>query len=335
MLKRVKILIIVGAVVLVLAIALGVWYFGAAYPDFPAKDRFKIPGLDVDFMPQGICRVDAKGVWLVSGYMWKGGASRVYVVDEISGEAKKYFTLTDVDGSTKLTGHFGGIASSGNELWVASEGYVYHFYYDRVSAIHDGGTINVVDRFDSETGADFCYCNDEVLIVGEFYREKKYAVKGHELTRDDGEINHAYALAFKLGDGKYGLDTDSTGAVKPVIAYSLPDLVQGFCITVDNKIVLSTSYSLPSSNLYVFDMNLTSYTRPAGKITILDTEVNLVALWADKATQAVKVSNMSEGLEFYNGEVYVLYESAAHFYRNFTRTRNEYVQSFKLSDLDD
>lgn len=333
MLKRVKVLIIVCSILLLLAVFLGVWFFGASYKDFPAKDRFAIPGLDTDFMPQGICRVDHKGVWLVTGYMWKGGPSRVYVIDEISGEAKKYFTLTDTDGATKLTGHLGGIANSGNHIWISSERYVYHFYYESVSAIHDGGTINVVDKFDSGTGADFCYCNDEVLVVGEFYREQNYKVEGHELIRDDGETNYAYALAFKLGNGKYGLDIDSTGTVKPVIAYSLPNLVQGFCLTPDNKIVLSTSYALPKGEILVYDMNLPENVRSAGKITILDTEVNLIPLWTDKATQAVKCPNMCEGLDYYNGEIFVLYESAAHFYRTFTRTRNKYVQSFKISDL--
>ena len=80
-------------------------------------------------------------------------------------------------------------------------------------------------------------------------------------------------------------------------------------------------------------MNLPENVRSAGKITILDTEVNLIPLWTDKATQAVKCPNMCEGLDYYNGEIFVLYESAAHFYRTFTRTRNKYVQSFKISDL--
>lgn len=327
MTKAGKILTIFGFICLAFASFLSIWYLGASYPDFSYSERFEIPGLKYGFVPQGICRIDGQKLWLVSGYMADGTDSRVYLVDEKTGKVQKYFTL--LDGSLALNGHFGGIACSGDDVWVVSEGTVYHFYTSDIFEVSDGRQVKVVDKFDSQTKADFCFANEDVLVVGEFNRDGKYGTQGHELLRDDGQINKAYAVVFGVGNGKYGLKTDNLGRLSPLAVYSLPDKVQGFCMA-GNKIVLSTSYNLADSKIYVFDTQIGGVVAGAGQVSIMNSTVQLLALWADRATQTITAPAMSEGLDYFDGQVYMNFESACAKYKLFNRTRTKHVLSFKI-----
>ena len=325
--KTGKIWLTVGCILLALIIFLSVWFFGATYPQLNATWQFSVPGLKSGFVPQGLCRMDDLRLWLISGYMADGSASRIYVVNGMTGEAVKYFTVKD--GTALLDGHFGGVACNGDDIWLASEGVVYHFYTSDVQEVVDARSVVVKDKFDSCTNADFCFANDEIFVVGEFDRNAKYSQQSHHLSREDGMVNTSIALVFKTGNGKYGLETDAYGSLSPVLAYSVPDKIQGFCM-VGSKIVLSASYALASGTTYVFDGNIASAVDNVGTLSIMNSTVPFRALWADRASQTIRVPAMCEGMDYFGNQIYMLFESASTKYKAFSRTRSDKVMSFAI-----
>lgn len=80
----------------VLVLTLLIYYFGAFYPNFNAHAKnkeFEIPGLAETFVPQGMDYQAEDDVFLVSGYMSDGSASRIYVVDAKTGVLPIYYTV--------------------------------------------------------------------------------------------------------------------------------------------------------------------------------------------------------------------------------------------------
>jgi hypothetical protein len=317
--------LIAGSILLVLILFLSIWYFGAFYPNFKSTKRLSIPGLKDGFVPQGICRVDDYNIWLISGYMADGSKSRVYKVRESDGYAT-YFTLKDTTDEDMLYGHLGGIASNGNNVWIATDGVVLYLNMANIINAPHGGEVSVSGQFDSGTEASFCFANDEVFIVGEFYRKKGFDIAGHEITREsDNTVNHAYAVCYSINNQlQYGLSTS------PVYVLSIPDQVQGLALTDSGKIVLSTSYGLPGSKILIYDP-VESQLRIDGRVTINGAEVNLFILGNSDVKQNIKAPCMSEGMDYYDGEVHVLFESACKKYNMVTRTRTKNVLSFELN----
>lgn len=320
-----KRLIVAGSILLALILFLSVWYFGAFYPNFKSTKRFAIPGLKEGFVPQGMSRADNFGMWLISGYMADGSKSRVYKVRESDGFTT-YFTLKNTQ-EDKIFGHLGGIASNGDNVWIATEGFVLCLNMSDVIAAPNGGEVSVSDKFDSGTQASFCFANDEYFIVGEFYRKGGFEIEGHQFTREsDNTVNHAYAICYKIeSEQQYGLST------QPPFVLSIPDQVQGICLTRSGKIVLSTSYGLPSSKILICDF-IESLLRTDGAVNILGfNNVNLYVLGNDDIKEKIKAPCMSEGIDYYNGEVYILFESACKKYNMVTRTRTKNVLSIELT----
>ncbi len=319
-----KRLIAAGSILLALILFLSVWYFGAFYPNFKATKRLTIPGLKEGFVPQGICRADDEKIWLISGYMVNGSKSRIYKVRESDGYAT-YFTLNNTE-EDKIYGHLGGIASNGNNVWIATEGCVLFLNLSDIINVTHGGQVSVLGQMDSGTEASFCFANDEVFIVGEFYRKKGFEIVDHEKTREsDNTVNHAYAVCYRINNQlQYGL------SMNPAYVLSIPDQVQGIALTNSGKIVLSTSYGLPSSKILIFDP-IASRLNIDGRVNIGGTSVNLFILGNSDVKKKIKAPCMSEGIDYYNGQVYVLFESACKKYNMVTRTRTKNVLSFDLN----
>jgi len=157
MTKKTKIFMAIGCFVLILASFLSIWYLGATFPNFSAKERFEVPALKEGFVPKGICRVGKLGYWLVAGYMADGSASRVYVVNQQTAEIVKYFTVKD--DTTILDLEFGGVASNDTHVWLVANGWVYHLNALDIYEVADAQPVKIIDKFDTGTKADFCFAN--------------------------------------------------------------------------------------------------------------------------------------------------------------------------------
>ena len=142
--------------------------------------------------------------------------------------------------------------------------------------------------------ASFLYTDDEYLYVGSFMDKSTTKVEKHIFQTEEG--NH-YAIC-----SQYKIDDLST----PVKIYSIRDYVQGICFTPDGKVVLSTSHGLTSSVYYVYDKN-----KAADSGKTLD---GAPVYYLDRLENEIKGPAMAEGLDYYNGKIITLTESASNKY---------------------
>lgn len=313
-------LIIMAGILAMLGVAVYIYYFTASYPDFDAvavKD-FKIPGLETKFVPQGIDYDQNTGKFLVSGYMSDDSASRFYIIDKETKKVEKYFTLT-LDGKA-YKGHASGVAINGEYAYVASEGKVYRFNFTDALAL-TGTKLRILDYFETDNGADFILIYKSKLIVGEFHNGKKYvAPKDHEVKTETG-TNHALALIYNLvPESPHGIESTT-----PNFALSLPNKAQGMSFTKENKIIISTSYSISDSKLLIYENVLETET--TSTITLNETTIPVYVLSKANKVKTITAPAMSEELVLVDNKVYLLFESncAKHRYYNRTRLKNVYA----------
>ena len=321
--KLIITLSIVGVVVLLLFSAIMVYFFGASYPEFEklAVKEFAIPGLDTKFVPQGLGFDEINQDFLVSGYMSDGTASRIYVVDKSSGEVEKYVSLVYEDKDYTL--HAGGVAVYGNFVWVAGDKQVEVLSLAEIMTADNGDEVKIRNSYITGNGADFVHIMDNKLVVGEFYKENKYETPAsHTVNLSNGKQNKALAYVYNIDTGEQlGFDADVDYAI------SLPNQVQGMTISAENEIILSTSYSIPSSKIYVFENVLDVASEDT--INIGNDIVPLYILDDEVLIKTINAPAMSEEMVTVEGKSYLLFESACSKYRLVNRTRTKFVYSFE------
>lgn len=319
-------------VVLLAAIFLGVWFLWPWNGEFfkTGTKAFAIPGLETAIAPQGLTKIDGQEKYIVSGYMSDGSASRFYVVDKTSGDVEKYFTLTLA--GADYTGHACGVTSYEDNLWTCSNdgfgGTVYRFSLSDVENVENGESVEIIDSFKSNNGADFVTVDNNILWVGEFYRKGNYEThETHHIKTRSGETNTAVAFGFEI-------DGASIGGVKDTVAdkaLSLPNQVQGMAISENGEVIISISYSLPDSKISIYKDVLSEE-----KHSTITVEGNEVELWFLDGESLLKENNapaMTEEIIVEDGKVLILNESACKKYKLFTRKKVRDVYSFDIEDL--
>ena len=332
--KGLKISISILAIIFALIFAfLGVYYLWPWNKDFfdNANQEFKIPGLDTKFVPQGFTKIEGYNKYLISGYMSNGEPSRFYVIDCETKSVDNYFIL-DIDGKD-YDGHAGGVVSYGSTLWVVSKiedkGYAFRFLLSDIMNLKGSGyEISVRDYFETHNNADFAFAYDDMLWIGEFYREDNYITNtDHHVKTRSGETNHSIVFGFDIDESyTHGLDSDF-----PQKAISIPDLAQGMEVTSDGKIVLSTSYSIADSNIYYYK-NI--FNDPSSSLRVGRESVPLWFLDGQSLIGSKKAPAMSEEIVIENDRVYILFESACKKYKAFNRKRLDSVYSIPLTYLE-
>lgn len=278
---------IVGLVLLALG-GLNVAKF-IIYSDYYAIEDSvcKIPGTGDGFVCQGIGASEENGVILVSGYMKDGSASRVYLTT--TDNEARYVSLHK--NGKSFTGHAGGIATANGFVYIASGSKIYALPLSELLTAENGATIDIGEGVKVNNSASFVYTDDSYLYVGEFHDGGAYTIVGHENTTKEG--TH-YAIC-----SKYALSDLTT----PVAVYSIRNKVQGICFTPNGKVVMSTSYGLTDSVYYVY--NLAEAT-DSGK-----TFDGAPLYYLDTLEKEVKGPAMAEGLDYYEGKIITLTESAS------------------------
>ena len=281
--------IVLGASILVVG-GLNIAKFGIYADYYSVKtDICKNPGLGDGFICQGICAVDTEDKILVSGYMNDDSASRIYVTD--TDNNSYYVSLTS--GGEAFTGHAGGIASQGDKIYVASNKKIHVISLDTVLGAKNGDTVSFEESIPTSTSASFIYADENYVYVGEFHNGKNYITE-HKYTTPEGE-NSAIVCRYQKDD-----------LTQPDKIYSIRDEVQGICFTPDGKVVLSTSYGLADSFYYVYnesDAIKSEYTLDGAPVYYLN-----------NCIKEIKGPAMAEGLEYYDGKVITLTESASNKY---------------------
>ena len=230
------------------------------------------------------------------------------------------------------TGHAGGIVSHGSSVWVVSESHCYRFTLNDINNVDNGNKVYVKAYFDLQNynNADFVFANDGYLYIGEFYKEGKYeAHSNNHLKTRSGETNNAIVFGYKIDESeKSGLKNKD---IFPDRALSIRGLCQGIDVTADGKFVMSTSYSIADSNIYYYK-NVFAEEKHAD----YRYGVGTIPLWFLDNESLISTTNapaMTEEVVVYNGNVYILFESAAKKYKLFNRKRISNVYSLPVTSL--
>jgi hypothetical protein len=244
------------------------------------------PGLSDGFVCQGICSVDGTDKILVSGYMNDKSPSRIYITDT---EDNSYFVTLTSSGK-EFTGHAGGISMNGDTVYIANGSRLYTFSLTALLDTKAEGTVEIGEGVKVNNSASFCYADENYVYVGEFHDGGKYVTK-HPYETSEG-MHYAIVSRYAHGDLEH-----------PDRIYSIRARVQGICFTPDGKVVLSTSYGINDSHYYVYDE---ADARESG-----ETLDGAPVYYLEDCLRDIKGPAMAEGLDYLDGRVITLTESAS------------------------
>lgn len=281
------------ALVLLVLLGLNLFKFGYYNEYFSLLSKeSKNPGLSENFVPQGITHCD--NLFVTVGYMADDTNSRIYTVDYITGEVKHFPLISD---GRSFVGHTGGIQYSNGYFYLANEGNSL-YKFTAASVYQKNGTkieIGLPIKLNSNTS--FVYGKENFLYVGEFHKNPEYPCT-NEISYN-GQTHYAIVEKYDISD-----------LSKPLAVYSIPELVQGFCVKSDGTIVLSTSWSVNSSKFYIYEPE---------KIIKTGTSYNGADLYfLTEPSKTVKAPAMSEDLDIItiqnHEKVITMFESACNKY---------------------
>lgn len=249
-------------------------------------DAFDVYGNDIGYVPQGITYSSKYGVILQTSYDSKHGVSMIFVSDFKTGLFIKSLKLINIDGSDN-TNHVGGIATDENKVWITSDYIVNEYSLDDIVKTNNDYVMSE-KKNDLYNRGDFCYYNDNILWIGDFFLKPFYNVP------NDNPLLLGYDLS------------SSNDFSIPVYSVTLPKMVQGMVITDDNKFVFSRSFTnLVNSDLVIYDNifdNLNEFLTINGDIIPYYKFTNGVS---------IKIPPMAEGMFYKDNELYVLFESGS------------------------
>ena len=259
------------------------------YPDFFKKvdctpnKNFIIPGLNSSMVPQGMC--DTGSYILISAYdKEKEKNSCIYVIKKSTGKLMKTIYLYD------SKSHVGGLAYDGKNVWVANgtESTVSKILLTSITDAKDGAFIQC-DKYEIKTidgqnvVASFATYSDNILWVGQYKKKYNTYVYGYN-------ISDANPLTLELTE-KYRIE--------------IPKKIQGMVIDKDRLILSQSGGRNNDSKIYVYD--IPKYT--------LNGEVNAAKLY--EPIDTIIAPPGSENILVGDDDLlYILFESAADFYRN-------------------
>ena len=253
------------------------------------------PGLNDGFVCQGIAAWDYQDIIVVSGYMKDGGCSRIYMVNPDTDD-EIYFNL--VSNGEPFDGHCGGIAIYDDTAIIASEGKLFTFdlYYLFEAGYNEGEFIDIGEGYEVPTAASFVYCDEQYLYVGEFHDGENYVTE-HYYNTNEGD-HYAIIVRYDVWEFLYNYEN-----VEVEMVYSIRNKVQGACFTPEGQIIFSTSYGLADTVYYVYNE---SELTDSGEYFM-----GAPVMFVDNCAREIKGPAMGEDLDYYNGKVITMTESAS------------------------
>jgi hypothetical protein len=287
---------------------------------------FTIPGLDTDYVPQGVCWMPGGELIALTFHMPdKSAASKLVLVELRSGRGVHAFDLAD-EFDAPYTGHAGGVAVHVGFVWVASGGRARRHSLDDVLAARTDRLV-AAEGFDADARCSYASSDGTHLWLGDFAlaRSAAYPTVVHHAARA-GALP-AWAAGYSIDrDGtptnrrQYEVDGRVTHAPDRVVFTG--EKVQGFAVCGDT-LAVSTSYGPHPSQL-------TFYAWPSA------TDVRYVGL-PRGATTGVDVADAepfatlelpagAQGLDWNGEHLLVTFEGGARRYRERWRARGALVE---------
>lgn len=293
------------AVVIIAVVAVNI-FVHTAYSQFyeNSEAAFSIPGLAQGFIPQDLDHINTNDAWLFSGYMGDGSASPIYKMMPDGSTQRLLVKLPD---GSIYDGHGSGITSDAEHLFLTQESGLLVFDLAEVATASDGATVQALDERKLEFSPAFVNIEDDVMYLGNFYREGNYETPDHHrIPTPSGETNPAVMYGYLANDNApYGYEEHAA------MVYSIPERIQGMCELPSGNLVLSQSYGLATSHLLVFDP---TNALADGAFTADGREVPLYTLDTSNRVAQLPAPPMTEGIEYENGRIYIAEESASNKY---------------------
>ena len=283
-----------------------------------AKRHFEVPGLDEEFVPQGLDYVSERGKFIISGYEGDEEKSVIYVC-----EADSYKKVNITKDSGEFFCHSGGICAWGDFVYMAGcDGYCYIISCEEL--FDQDGTAKVMGAFYVGNNANFLSAHGGKLYVGEYYFPLFFPTEEHHhLKTPCGDMNRALMVTFSLiDDGILGVNPT------PREIYSIRDSVQGISITDDSKILMSSSNSINGAFLTSYD--LSSARLSGDTLSFLGHELPIYYLDDSSMISTMEILPNSEGITFYGGRVYMVFESASYKFPYGKWLDSQYIYSIGL-----
>lgn len=326
--KSLKVLKITSYVIAIIIFVLVVSIFSLKmarpliFKDFENKSEksFSIPGLNKDYVPQGLCYNKNKKLYLFCGYMTDKSNSKIFILDE-NGSLVKEINLLKKDGN-KYSGHAGGISSVGEHVYISNASKIFHVSLSSLLNCENEGYVQFDGEFKVPTRSSFCFANDNYLLVGEYTepKGKSYSTdESHHFTKND-VTNKALCVAYKIDENQeFGVDVS-----KVEYSLSLPSYVQGIALDEQNNIYLSESHGISFSYLESYKVD---FSKEDGTFD----DSKLYFLGKDNLVSKIKMPPMSEEIDYVDGTIIVNYESASKKYGIFNIWKNYNIIKYTIN----
>lgn len=247
-------------------------------------------GLNENYVSQGTAITNDGQYVLTSGYMSDKSHSRVYLTNTKTDETK--YIRFERNGK-KNTYHCGGIATSGDNVYVVSNDKIFIISLTAIKNAENGAIFELGEGYDVNNQGSYVFTDDKYLYVGEFHDGKAYITDNPVLY--EGVQHYAICSVYDLND-----------LTKLVKVYSVRDKVQGFAISAAGGILLSTSFGLTSSELY--------YYKESSLIDTQQTYDGAPLYFLKDHNMVITAPAMSEDLDYANGKFYTNFESGCNKY---------------------
>lgn len=288
-----------------------------------ADKEFKIPGLWDGSVPQGFEYIEETETFLYTGYQKdKVSPSVVYIMpDKGEGEERKV-ELFNLDGSA-YTGHVGGITIYGGTTFIATSGGMDIF---NTEDILDGDNkATKVGKLQVDFNVAFCEVHEGKLYAGNFYRAVDYETpEKHHMTTPCGDKNTAVIY-------EYALDpiSELPQRFAPDMVYSITDAIQGLAFDDEGRMILSTSWGLSKSHLYVYEKPTQVF---EDAFEVEGFKADLCYLDSDTLVEDIIAPPMAEELVYLDGKVYIMNEAASMKYIFGKLTGASWCYAYELKD---
>ena len=257
-----------------------------------------IPGLNSGFVPQGICVSEENNIYILSGYRDSKKPSEIYLTGGNNNKDFETKCIKLYKNGAEFKGHVGGIATTGDNVYISNGSRIYIVSLTELLNSTDN-KIDIGEGVMVNSSASFVFTDDNYLYTGEFHDGGKYQTN-HPYTTNDG-VYHAIIEKYDIKD------IDNNTGNKPLMVISIRNNVQGFAISPEGNLYLSTSYGLTSSIYYKYPTSSLSQT---SQLFLDDVPV----YYLDGEYETLYGPAMSEDLDYSNGKLICSTESGCNKY---------------------
>lgn len=273
-----------------------------------AKDSgIVVPGLRQNFVPQGIACWEEQNRFFISGYFMPQAGSwtaALLAMDGETGDLVGEYRLID-EGGKECGGHFSGVAISNEDLYVTGDLCLYRVPLTAFLQTGSSSSVAVAETIPLEIIPGSCNYSHNTLWVCEHVRSGTHP---RRVGNTDPGVEGGWMIGYKI---------NHDGTLKPDCVFSVPDKIQGITVLIDGRVVLSRSYGRKTpSQIFVFQDPRQH--APDRFVSVAGRTVPLWQLEEGERDLELSAPPMAEGCCAVGQGVYVIFESAAYYYRAYS-----------------